>query len=258
MNDNKHICISGASSGIGKALAEHYAASGIKLSLLARSYQKLVAIKESCEAKGAVVNVITADVCDRAQMQRLLEALDQEQAIDLLIVNAGISQKQAALEAKQQGMSGADWQTEAMLVDVHLHGTLNTLHPILLAMKQRRRGQIALMGSLNSFVVIPRSAIYGAVKAAILNYGLALRCKLAKKNIKVNVICPGWVETALTNLNEFKMPGLMGSQQAAEIIARGIAKNKAVIGFPWRTYWLCLLYQAMPLPIKLWLSKRMG
>ena len=254
----KHICITGASSGIGRALAEYYAGPGVRLSILARSYKKLMEVKARCEKMGAVVNIIAVDVCDRYQMQRQLSEACHEQAIDLLIINAGISQTQAAEEAKEMGNIGDDWQMEARLVDVHMHGMLNSLHPVLSAMRQRRAGQVVLMASLNALVIIHRSAIYGAVKTAILSYGLALRAKLAEEEIKVNVICPGWVKSALTDLNNFSMPGIMSGDRAAAIIAKGVAKNKAVVGFPWKIYWPCLFYQALPAAVKLWFSKRIG
>ncbi len=222
------ICITGASSGIGAALALGYAKPNTVLLLIARNKDRLNAVAAECEHNGATVIQGLIDVCDKDNLSAWLIDKDEQFPIDLLIVNAGLSTTQASK------VSEGEFAAESMLVDVHLQGMLNTIFPLISRMQQRQSGQIALMSSMNAFIPIPRSCIYGAVKCAILHYGLALRTKLAENNIKVSVMCPGWVKTALTDANTYDMPFMMNADAAANILMDNIAKNKAIIAFPWQ------------------------
>ena len=120
-------------------------------------------------------------------------------------------------------------------MDVNIGGVLNTVEPLLARMMARRRGQVAVMSSLASFVGLPYSASYNASKAAVRVWGESIRYVLKKSDIGVSVICPGFVVSRMTAEAPFPMPFLMTSARASAIIRRGLAHNHARIAFPFGT-----------------------
>jgi short-subunit dehydrogenase len=224
MKQPRAILITGASSGIGEALAIDYAAPGVFLALGGRDAHRLEGVAAACRAKGAQVQTMVIDVAQREATAAWVNAVDLAHPIDLLIANAGV------------GMEGAgnriDEEAIRRTFAINLDGVLNTVLPVLPAMRVRQSGQIALMASLASFVGLPQSAAYNASKAAVRVWGESLRLMLRGDNIGVSVICPGFVTTRLTEKHKFKMPFLMSAQKAAAIIRRGLARNKARIAFP--------------------------
>jgi short-subunit dehydrogenase len=132
------------------------------------------------------------------------------------------------------------------VLSVNVDGVLNTVLPVLPRMVARGRGQIALMSSLAGFRGFPGSPTYCASKAMVRVWGEALRPELAARGIEVSVICPGYVTTRMTAVNTFPMPFLMPAERAAQIIKRGLARNKARIVFPWRLYAVVRLIAALP------------
>jgi len=248
MFNNKTICITGASSGIGAALAKAYANSQTRLLLIGRNLQRLQEVAQFCQEKGATATIGQIDITDKSNLQQWLQQQDAEQPIDLLIANAGLS-------ATQAQKSGADLaQAESMLVDVHMQGTLYTIHSILQTMLQRKSGQIAIMSSQSAFIPLKRAAAYTAVKAALLQYGLAIRQQYYAEGVNVNVICPGWVDTALTRLNKFSMPFMMPAEKAAQKIIKGLEKDKAIIAFPWQVNVLLGFLHLLPLTARVKLA----
>lgn len=230
----QHILITGASSGLGASLALAFATRNTRLSLTGRDATRLEDIKRSCEVRGATVYAAVLDVCDKAAMEAFVTAYP----VDLVIANAGISAGTA------QGMeSGA--QT-AMIFATNVQGVLNTIEPLIPQMQQRRSGQIAIVSSLASFRGFPGAPAYCASKAAVRFLGEAWRPLLAPYSIKVSVICPGFVQTRMTDANDFPMPMKMSSEKAASIILRGLKKNKARIAFPFPLYALSWLLGALP------------
>jgi short-subunit dehydrogenase len=224
MRHPRAILITGASSGIGEALAIEYAGPGVFLALGGRDIGRLQAVAAACHAKGAEVAVEAVDVTDRKATARWVTAIDQAHPIDLVIANAGVG-----LEGADGGI---DDDATRRTFAINLDGTLNTVLPLLPAMRVRQGGQIALMASLAGFVGLPQSAAYNASKAAVRVWGESLRLMLQRDHIGVSVICPGFVVSRLTAKNKFPMPFLMSAQKAASIIRRGLARNKARIAFP--------------------------
>ena len=129
---------------------------------------------------------------------------------------------------------------------VNLDGVLNTVLPLLPAMQQRGRGQIAIMSSLASFRGFPGAPAYCASKAAVRFWGEALRGELWESGLRVSVICPGYVVSAMTAANKFPMPMLMKAEQAATIMKRGLAADRARIAFPWPLYFGAWLVGLLP------------
>lgn len=238
MRDPRGIFITGASSGIGEALALHYAANGVRLLLTGRDAGRLADVETRCRARGAVVQTTTIDVTDGPAMAAWITARDAEVPVDLVIANAGIS-----------AGTGGGVETEAQaraIFAVNLDGVLNSIHPLIPAMVARRRGQIALMSSLASFRGMPGAAAYCGSKAAVRIYGEALRGDLARHGVGGSVICPGFVVSRMTAVNKFPMPFLMDADRAARIIARGLADGKGRVAFPFPTYAVSWLLGVLP------------
>ncbi|MEQ8604536.1 MAG: SDR family NAD(P)-dependent oxidoreductase [Marivibrio sp.] len=220
----RHILITGASSGLGAALAQAYAAPGVRLGLAARRIDRLEALAVECRAQGAEVAVQALDVTDKAAARAWVEGAAEVAPIDLLIANAGVS-----------AGTGAGGETEEQARDVfavNLAGVLNVVHPAIDVLRPRKAGQIALVSSIAGYRGMPGAPAYSASKAAVMAYGEALRGDLASDGVAVSVICPGFVKTPMTAVNDFPMPFLMEAARAAAIIRRGLARDSALITFP--------------------------
>lgn len=237
----RSILITGASSGIGAALAEAYAGSGVHLALAGRDAERLAAIAATCRAAGAEVRAERLEVTDPQAMAAWIRAADQAAPLDLVIANAGIS-------GGRSGGAGADEPARAIFA-VNLGGTLNTIEPALPLMLARGRGQLALMSSLAGFRGMPSAPAYCASKAAVRSYGEGLRGRLLDHGIAVSVICPGFVRTPLTARNPFPMPFLMEPERAAAIIKAGLTRRRARIAFPLRLYLAVRLLDALPVAL---------
>jgi short-subunit dehydrogenase len=219
------IVITGASSGIGEALALDYAAPGVALALCGRDAGRLKAVAGACRARGASVDELAIDVTDRSGLADWLTRFDEAHPVDLLVANAGISIDDGD---SSLGDFGRIRQTMAVNVD----GVLNTVEPLVGRMIGRKRGQIAVMASLASFIGLPYSASYNASKAAVRVWGESIRYVLKKSGIGVSVICPGFVATRINAEAPFPMPFLMTAAQASAVIRRGLARNRPRIAFP--------------------------
>jgi len=189
-------------------------------------------------AKGATVAVMVVDVTDCKNMRAWLHEADRAASLDLVVANAGIS----------GGTSGGGESDEQArrIFDANVTGVLNTVHPAIEIMRRRARGQIAIMSSAASFRGIPGAPAYSASKAAVRAYGEALRGAVRREGIAVSVICPGFVRSRMTEANPFPMPFLMDTDKAARIIKRGLAQDRARIGFPWPLYLAAWLAGALP------------
>ena len=232
------ILITGASSGIGAALARLYAAEGVSLALGGRDRGRLAAVAAACRSAGADVFEAALDAVDAGAMASWILEADARRPIDLAIANAGIS-------AGNADGTETPAQTRAIFA-TNLDGLCNTVQPLLPPMRRRGRGQIALMSSLASFRGFPGAPAYCASKAAVRVWGEALRGDLAADGIEVSVICPGFVVSRMTAANEFPMPMLMPAEKAAQIIRRGLARNRARIAFPLPMYLASWLLAALP------------
>lgn len=238
MRDVKTALITGASSGLGAALAAAYAAPGVTLFLSGRDVGRLEAVADRARAEGASVFTRVLDVTDAAAMQAWIEESDRAAPLDLVIANAGIS--------AGTGGGGETAAQASALFATNVGGVLNTIFPVLPLMKARQRGQIALMASLAGFRGLPGAPAYCASKAAVRLYGEALRAELAVQGVAVNVICPGFIKTPMTEVNGFAMPFLMSAEKAAQRIKRGLARNAARIAFPWPMVWGVRLLSLVP------------
>jgi len=234
----RRILISGASSGLGAALAEVYAAPGVSLVLWGRDMDRLEDVADRCAARGARVETARVDVTDRDATARAVLAADDANPLDLVIANAGISAGTG---------SGTEPEEQARdIFAVNLVGVLNTVQPVLPRLRARRAGQVALMASLAGFRGFPGAPAYCASKAAVKVWGESLRGWLATDGVRVSVICPGYVRTPMTAVNRFPMPFLMDTDRAARIMKRGLARNRGRIAFPWPLAFGAWLAAALP------------
>ena len=216
------ILITGASSGIGEALALEYAAPGVGLAPGGRDAARLEGVARACRARGAEVVFHVGDVCDRAGMKAWIEAVDDCRPLDLMIANAGI-------DATDADPAERTYAVFAVNVD----GVFHTVLPALARMRARGRGQIAIMSSLAAWLGLAGSVDYTASKAAVRVWGEALRRRHADEGIRVSVICPGFVTSRMTAGNRFRMPLLWPAERAARVIRRRLARNRGLITFPW-------------------------
>jgi short-subunit dehydrogenase len=230
------ILITGASSGIGAALARRYAGPGVHLALGGRDPGRLATIAAECREAGAHVREQAVDVTDRARMAAWIAQADQEAPLDLVIANAGTMGQHLPRGAKR---------TRTVFA-VNLDGVLNTIEPAETAMLARGRGHLALMSSIVSFYGSPNWAAYGSSKAAVRMLGEGLRARLAQSGVVVSVICPGHVETPMTAGVRPRMPITTTAERAAAIIARGLARGQARIAFPLATYLLARVLANLP------------
>lgn len=247
MRDPRHILITGASSGIGAALACHYARASVTLDLAGRDPARLAAVAEACRARGAVVAMQLLDVVERDSVAAWIAAAEARAPVDLVIANAGISGGTGGVRV-EDGLAESRAQMDAIL-EANVQGLVNSVTPALRAMAARGRGQVALMSSLASFRGFPGAPAYCASKAWVRVWAEGLRPEYAARGVAVNVICPGYVRSAMTDRNDFPMPFLLEADRAAAIIADGLARNRACIVFPRPLYWILRLFAALPEPL---------
>lgn len=230
------VAITGASSGIGHALALEYAAPGTMLALFGRDAARLEAVAAQARTKGATVAVFTQDVMDAPGMAAALAAAHQAKPLELVIANAGVS------SGTLPGGGNETPEMAALVMATNITGTLNTVQPAL-ALGVR---QIAVMGSLAGRVALPSAPGYSASKAAIETYGLALRAALAKDGIQICVISPGYVTSPMSARVRGPRPFEIVAEKAARVIRRGLTRNKARISFPWQMSAMASFAAALP------------
>lgn len=242
--------ITGASSGIGKALAIWHARGGAILGLLGRNSHRLEEVAGICSKLGATVRIGALDVRDRSETEAWLTDFDSRTPISLLIANAGI------VAGRSDGGVLETASASLSVMDVNVVGVLNCIHPVLPRMVARRSGQIAIVSSLAAFFPLADLPSYSASKAALLNYGLALRSALGPSGISVSVVCPGFVQTPLFGQQVGKKHFVVSPELAAESIARGLRRNRAIIAFPFLLAAAARIGGLLPSRVRLWTMPR--
>ncbi len=234
------IVITGASSGIGAALARLYARPGVSLGLIGRDPGRLGAVAAEVRTAGATVQEGLLDLCDRPALGAFVTDFESRHPIDLLILNAGV------LDGRRADGTIENADTARRVIEINLLGAIDTLHLALPGMRRRGRGHIVLVSSLAALSPVTDAPAYSASKAGLLSYGRALRAALVGEQVRVSVVCPGYVTTAMTETHIGKHPGEISAAAAARLIAAGIDRNKAVIGFPRLLYMLSLVTPFVP------------
>lgn len=221
------IAITGASSGLGAALAVSYAGPGVVLGLIARNRERLARVETACRSAGAQVESAALDVADTAPLAAWLEEFDRAHPIELLIANAGIS---AGPDPDSPGEPPA---TTLRQIEVNLVGAVNTIAPLVPSLCARGRGRVVAITSIAAFRGLPYSPGYCASKAGLRAYAEALRPRLARYGVGVTVVSPGFFSSPMTDRWEGPTPFLASGERAARRIKRGIDRGARRIEFPW-------------------------
>jgi short-subunit dehydrogenase len=220
--------ITGASSGIGRALAKELAAQGCKVGLLARRQDQLDTLTEEIRAAGGTAAAAGADVADRTRTLAAVAAVrEQLGPVDLLVANAGVGAP-TLLEPFNVG------DVEKMF-RVNVLGVVHAIEAVLPEMLARRRGHLAAVSSLGAYKGMPGESAYCASKAAVNTFMEGLRIQLRDRGVAVTTICPGFVKTPMTEINRFDMPFLLEADEAARRIVRALRRRVKVYNFPWQT-----------------------
>jgi short-subunit dehydrogenase len=234
------VLITGATGGIGGALAEAYAEPGNTLILQGRNMVRLAELATLCEAKGARVLTQALDVCNRKELSSWLHDISQREQLDLVIVAAGVN-----TNIGPEG-AGERWDDIQELFEVNVLAAMATVDAVLPSIRSRGEGQIALMSSLAAYFGLPLTPSYSASKAAMKAYGEALRGWLAPEGIRINVVMPGYVESRMCRDMPGPKPFLWPAKKAACAIKRGLARNQPRISFPFPlnsgSWWLSVLH----------------
>ena len=235
------VFLTGASSGIGAALAREYARTGAQLGLFARRADTLSTL--AAELAPAVPALYTGDVRDEAALR--LAAADFMQRFglaDIVIANAGVSRGTLTEYAEDN----AAFRT---IMDTNIDGILHTFQPFLPAMRAAHSGKLVGIASVAGFRGLPGAGAYSASKAAAIAYLESLRVELRASGIQVITICPGYVATPMTAKNPYWMPFLLPADEAACLIARAITRGRRFYVLPWQMAWLGRLFSVLPRPL---------
>lgn len=231
--------ITGASSGIGWALARKLSAEGCKVGLVARRREQLAELAAGIEKSGGAAAFAVADVTERDQIDAAIrEVAARLGPIDLLIANAGVGAP-TVVEPFNVG------DVEKMF-RVNVLGVIYSFAAVLPPMLERHRGHLAAISSLAAYKGLPGESGYTASKAAVNVFLDGLRVQLRSKGIAVTTICPGFVQTPMTDPNEFKMPWLLSADEAARRIVRALRRKRKVYNFPWQLSLLMKLSRWAP------------
>ncbi|MAA98580.1 MAG: oxidoreductase [Stappia sp.] len=218
--------ITGASSGIGAALAETLARDGWRVAATARSAEALADLEARSAAWAGDIRAFSGDVTDPVEMTRIVRRIEMDYGpLVMAVLNAGVYLPVDGTAPRHEDFHAS--------IDVNLKGTVNTMLPAMEAMRLRRRGQIAVVASVAGYRGLPTSAAYGATKAGLINLAEAMKFDLDRLGIAIQVISPGFVDTPATRDNPFPMPDLMPVEDAAAALAAGLKRpERFEISFP--------------------------
>ena len=235
------IIITGASSGLGEALALHYASGNNELVLIARREEKLNNVATQCRHKGAHVETIIADVANFEQMREIGKVLAQE-PIDRIILNAGMS--------LGHGGKISSFKDFYHLMSVNFLSVHALLEPIIPKFVEQKSGEIVFISSLASLISMPSSVAYSTSKRALNAYSEGLRYQLKPYAIDVMTILPGFIDSEMTQKNTFNMPFLLSTEAGVSRIVKAIERKKVIYAFPLRFSLMIRLLLLLPQPLR--------
>ena len=240
---DEKIFITGASSGIGKALAIEYAKLGAILGLSARRTEKLKKVAKQCEEFGAKkVFVYALDVTNETESTNTTKQfLTDAHGIDIVIANAGV--------AYSDKISSGDPTQINKVISTNVIGVTNSIIPFIPKMKEEQSGKIVIISSIASFRPIAYHGGYSSSKAAVRMFADSWRMALKKYKIQLTAICPGFIVSEMTDENKFPMPFLLQTDQAAKKMVKAIDKGKKTYILPWQYKTIIYLTRWLPTPL---------
>ena len=224
----KTILITGASSGIGAALARVYAAPGNRLVLWGRNDVRLNATAEQCRVRGAAVETVSFDLAEFGQLVEHLEAADTRNPFDLAIFNAGVG------DSLPPDRAGQDVHAAQRMASVNFTAPVVGANLLAERMAKRGRGRIVLVGSIAESFPLPMAPLYAGTKAGLALFAEALGLRLARYGVGVTLVSPGFVDTPMSQSLKQPRPFLITADAAAAIIARRIERGARRIVVPWQ------------------------
>lgn len=237
------IWITGASAGIGRALALRMARDGWRVAASARRADELAELAREAGGLPGTIHAYPLDVTDQAAVWEAVATIEHELgAIDVSVLNAGTHEPTPAATFAAA--------TLRRLLEVNVIGVANGLEAVLPRLIARRTGRVAIVASVAGYGGLPNAAAYGATKAALINLAEAMRPELLQRGVILQVINPGFVKTPLTDKNDFAMPFLISAEDAAEVIRRGLQSDRFEIAFP--TLFVRLMKLVRVLPYRLY------
>jgi short-subunit dehydrogenase len=239
-----NVLITGASSGIGEALARACAARGDRLFLCGRDRARLEAVADACRAAGATVRADVVDVADEGAMRGWIASCDAESPLGRVFANAGV------------GTGVEDEANVRRTFATNVGGVVNTVLPAVEAFRRRGAGgQVVITSSIAGYGPLESCPSYSATKACVRTWGLALRGMLRPEGIGVSVVCPGFVRSRITDRNTCPMPFFMEADRAARIILGRADRNVGLIAFPWPMRLATWALSALPFRLNEWVNR---
>ena len=242
--------ITGASSGLGEALARRLSREGWRVAASARNAGKLADLERVAADDPGSILAVPLDVTDAAATAAAVTRIEDELGpIDQAVLNAGTHKPVRAAALRVEDFRA--------LAELNLMGTVHGLVPLLTRMTARGRGRVAIVASVAGYRGLPTSAAYGMTKAGLINMAEALKPELDRHGVTLQLVNPGFVHTPLTDQNPFPMPFLMEVEDAAAALQRGLRSQSFEIVFPRRFVYLMKLLRILPAPLAFALTRRL-
>lgn len=239
------VFITGASSGIGEALAREYAKRHCDeetiIGLISRRSEHLQALRASLEVNHKIkCEIYPLDVRDKTALANAAKNFIQQYgAPDIVIANAGVSSGTLTEQAE-------DIAAFQAVMDINVLGLVHTFQPFIAAMQQAGAGQLVGIASVAGIRGLPGAGAYSASKAAAIAYLESLRVEMLQHHITVTTIAPGYIRTPMTDINSYKMPFLMDANIAAKKFVDAIARRCRFVVIPWQMGWVARLMRLIP------------
>ncbi len=239
-----HILITGASSGLGAALARLYAAPGVHLTLWGRNTERLEAVAAQCRSKGAIVETLTLDLHDVHAIESHIDRSDDKRPIDIAVFNAGlggVTPQGRVVEHARRAFEVATTNFTAAVMGASV---------IAERMVKRNKGQIVLISSVSESIPLPMSPTYAGSKAGLKMFAELLRIRVKPHGVSVTLAAPAFIDTPMSRQIVAEKPFMISPDAAARILKRNITRHRKDFAFPWSYALLRRLFTWLPRPLQ--------
>jgi short-subunit dehydrogenase len=246
--------VTGASAGLGAALARRLAMRGLEVWLVARRRPLLERVVSDIRERGGRAHALTLDIGDFEQTHASLRQLDHEcGGIDIVVANAALAGLPATIP-----LSRAPWQNTSELLRVNMCGAVATLSAFVPGMLERGRGHLVGISSLAAAIPNPRTPLYGATKAALSYFLASADIELRSRGITVTAVEPGFMRTPAAEGVSDPMPFILDTEASVSLIERAIERRARILRFPWQLVWLLRASKLLPRAFSRALIKRVS